>query len=172
MNVRKPPSERLRRNKTNDVGTLEILAGDNAEIPPLEEVWQQSSGPLPVTVWAWDKVIAATHVQRLVETSADLAELVRWAEIYNERALVAEEFRQQRTFETEHGPKINPLFAVLKHCDDQLGRIADRFGLNLIGRMRLGIELAEASKGLTQAAELIESVKNKSGELEVIEIDL
>lgn len=161
----KPPSERIRRNKRNDVGSLTLISGDSPSLPDLGEVWTKATDPHPATQFAWDNVRAATHIERLVDTSSDLAELVRWVSLYDDRARAHDAFIAKPVIETRMGDtKVNPMWSVVKHCDIELGKLADRFGLNLIGRMRLGIELAEATKGLSQADQIMADMRQTKAE--------
>ena len=170
----KPPSERRRRNKRNDVGTLTLISGDEPSLPELVEVWSKSVKPHPATQFAWDNVRRATHVAQLVDTRSDLAEIVRWSSLYDDRARAHDAFTAQPVIETRMGDtKVNPMFGVIKHCDAELGKLADRFGLNLTGRMRLGIELAEATKGLSQAEKIMADMQSTTADdvEDVIDLD-
>lgn len=170
----KPPSERLRRNKRNDVGTLTLITGDDPALPELTDVWTKATDPHPATQFAWDNVRQATHVARLVDTRSDLAEIVRWISLYDDRARAHDAFIAQPVIETRMGDtKVNPMWNVVKHCDAELGKLADRFGLNLTGRMRLGIELAEATKQLSQAEQIVaDAFSRKADDVsDVIDMD-
>lgn len=172
--VPKPPSERIRRNKRNDVGALSLISGDDPSLPELSEVWSKETDPHPATQFAWDNLRRATHIERLIDTSSDLAEIVRWVSLYDDRARAHDAYIARPVIETRMGDtKVNPMWGVVKHCDVELGKLADRFGLNLTGRMRLGIELAEATKGLSQAEQIIADMATTTADDvdDVIDID-
>ncbi len=151
--VPKPPSERLRRNKRNDVG---LISADSL-ISELPDLPTRLGGvrPLKATKEAWERLRNSPHIVSLIQTESDLTALLRYATVLDERERALRAFQAERYIELDDGRVIiNPAHKIWTGADKELRALEDRFGGSLIARMRLGIEWADASKKVSEVKRL------------------
>lgn len=137
----KPADRRQRRNKPTELRA----------VPPraIVEVPKAPPGLLKATRdwWSefWNSDLAAA-----TGAETDLPALRRLASLYDERERAYRAIqRGDRLVTGSKGQEVlNPLYRVIASLDAEIRNLEDRFGLTPLARLRLGITLTDAQKGL------------------------
>lgn len=106
----------------------------------------------PVAVIAWDG-FWRSPLARLVREDSDQVALRRWALALDELERLQAQFDADDeggmlTYGSTGQPKLHPFFDRMKELRSTIERIEERFGMDPLSRMRLGIAFAEAQQGL------------------------
>ena|SRR5688572_2134997 len=141
----KPAHKRQRRNKpksTNVIQMRPFIGGvTDAVIPPVpeglsephQELWKQYWGSEIGQTWA----------------TTDVKSVSRLFGFYEERFRIEKTYKQSVLVEGSRKQlALNPLRAAISACDAEILKLEDRFGLNPISRLRLGITFGEAARSL------------------------
>ena len=108
-----------------------------------------------------------SNLARAVDPKSDMPAILRLFELYDGRDRLDEVWRSQQLIvdgvievidklgnvKTQNAIKVNPLRSVIAICDDQIMKLEDRFGLNPLSRLRLGIKFEELSAKMRKAPE-------------------
>jgi P27 family predicted phage terminase small subunit len=127
-----------------DVTNLSVVSPGNAEPPALPG----ANDMLSETVEAWDEFWTSPLAGVVIESS-DFPSMVRLFELRDEYKRTLSAYRQERVVKGSQGqPVISPLFAAMNGLLKEVRALEDRFGLSPQARLRLSIELGEATDSL------------------------
>ena len=137
--LRKPPGQRQRRNKVENVPMRSEL--EVASTPPPDP----PAGLSEVNQKFW-RELWRSKLSPAILPDTDMPALTRLFALYDERDKLDRVYAAAVLLKDEAGqPRVNPLRGVIATCDEQIMKLEDRFGLNPISRLRLGIKFEQLS---------------------------
>lgn len=140
---RKAESERKghRKYATTSLAPVRQAVAKVPELPDAKEM-------LARTRAAWVE-FWRSPLQSTLLPDADMPALVRMFHLADELERCRREFRKKRLVEGSSGqPVLNPLGAFMLSLAKEVRALEDRFGANLLSRLRVSIDLNEAHKSL------------------------
>lgn len=154
----KTAARRQRRNKANVV-SLRVLEGGRQELalpnPPAwlstknADFWRQ--------YWSSDLALAA-------DPKTDIQAIHRLFGLYDERDRLEKAYKAKPLIKGSMGQmRLNPLRGLISGCDAEILKLEDRFGLNPISRLRLGITFGEAAKTMADLNNMLNDDGSDNG---------
>ena len=150
--LRKPPGQRQRRNKVENVpmrSETEVASTPPPDPPATlsdvnqkfwRELWRSKLSPA---------ILPDTDMPALTRLFALYDERDRLDEVWKDQQLILdgkiEVVGKDGVVKMQNAIKVNPLRGVIATCDEQIMKLEDRFGLNPISRLRLGIKFEQLS---------------------------
>lgn len=131
---------------------------------------------LAATKRDWDS-FWTSPLRATVVLESDMPAVVRLFALRDEYERVRREFRKNRIVAGSQGQAVlNPLGAFMLQVAKEIRALEDRFGLSAVSRLRLQVELNEASKSLDElnrrmAEDTEEDDSDEDPRLQAIDVD-
>lgn len=151
----------LSKNGLKDELVARLLLSDNglssADMPPLPAVeFQDGKGWHLQAVVRW-REIWASDVAQIWDRSGDMGRLVRYIVTFDGWLKLTEGLAGKELVRGSRGQvRPNPLFGIRAGLENELKMAEEKLGLTPLDRMRLGIEVGGAARGLDDARKLLE----------------
>lgn len=114
------------------------------------QVPEPPDGLLPETVDDWGSYWSS-DVAQAIEPDSDMPAVRRLFQLYDDHERARRAYVSQPIVEGSQGqPVLNPMGRVRESLQKEIRMLEDRLGMNPQARLKLGIQLTEATKSLNQ----------------------